>query len=101
MESKAFGFVGETICHHARHRITRIAATAVFLAQNHLDAGGARPTVDVDEEDHANELGGGVLVDGLILMLLGNGEHRPCDGAARFRVTDAGFPGLDAVDPRL
>ena len=76
-----------------RHGVTGIAAATVFTAQDDLDAGGLGPAVDVDKENHADDIIGAGRIELTVIVMVGVSQYGPCDGAAGFRITHTGFGG--------
>ena len=100
VHAQAGRFGRETVRHDSRHQVARVAAPAVVTAQHHLDAGGARPAIDVDQENHADDVVCRLRVDFAVLVMVGVGQYRPCDGAAGLRIAYARLVGLLPVRPR-
>ena len=90
----------ERLVDDSRHQVARVAAPAVVTAQHHLDAGGARPAIDIDQENHADDVVCRLRVDFAVLVMVGVGQYRPCDGAAGLRIAYARLVGLLPVRPR-
>ena len=99
VHAEARRFRREAVRHHAGHDVSRVAAAAVVLAEHHLDAGGTRPAVDVDEEDHADHVVGRGRVKLAVAVMVGFGDDGPCDGTTRFRIPHAGFVRFFAIGP--
>ena len=108
VHAQAGRFGRETVGHHTRHGVTGVAAATVFTAQDDLDAGGLGPAVDVDKENHADDIIGAGRIELTVIVMVGVSQYGPCDGAAGFRITHTGFggcltgfPSLGAADPRV
>lgn len=57
------------------------------------DAGGLGPAVDVDKENHADDIIGAGRIELTVIVMVGVSQYGPCDGAAGFRITHTGFAG--------
>ena len=99
MHAKACRFRRKSVRHHARHDVTRIATAAVILAKHHLNARGTSPTVNIDQENHANHIVGIRGIDLAIAIMVGFGDDGPCDRATRLRIPHTGFGRRFALGP--
>ena len=92
MHAQAGRFGRETVGHHTRHGVTGVAAATVFTAQDDLDAGGLGPAVDVDKENHADDIIGAGRIELTVIVMVGVSQYGPCAGAA-----DSGSPTPDSA----
>ena len=108
MHAKACRFRRKAVRHHTRHDVTRISASTEVLPQDHLNTGGTGPSVDVDQENHADHIVGGRRIDLAIPVMIGFRDDRPCYGTSGFRIAHTGFgrrlavgPGHGTTHPRM
>ena len=99
MHAKTRRLRGEPIGHHTGHDVARIATATVILTQNHLNARGTGPAVDINQEDHADHVVAFRGVDLAIAIMIAFGDNRPCDGAASLRIAHTGFSRRLALAP--
>ena len=81
MHAKTCRLRRKTVRHHARHDVSRIATAPVILAKHHLNAGGTGPTVNIDQENHADHIVGIRGINLTIAIMIGFSDDGPCDRA--------------------
>ena len=82
MHAQAGRFGRETVGHHTRHGVTGVAAATVFTAQDDLDAGGLGPAVDVDKENHADDIIGAGRIELTVIVMVGRDSGSPTPDSA-------------------